>query len=529
LSGTIVLKIPTESQSFRAALTDATLRDRVLEWVAAAVTLDDAVYIPLRTDWMPPRDRRTADGVEVLLAGRWPPEVNAETGPRVSAAIFGRVWEIVCDASPTEENKDIATCGLSGVNEEQTENEAPEVAPVVIRIHATPVNHVDGWSWSHVVTEIRRWADIYPDPLPDPNDISEAEARALLKTIYQHPAVIAEFERRRMVAEATQREYRDARTIQYAIDVGVDLPDPTPPPVTQEFPCTDDGNGDRLVAQYRDSIRYCKTFDAWYLWSGSRWERDETCRMLALAKRVARTIHIEASATTDDRREKVGKWALTSGMLSRLRAMIACAAPAVAVTPEEFDARPELLNCKNGTLELDTLTFREARREDLLTKCCGVDYDPAATCPGWLAHLDLVFGGDTAYIRGFQELCGYSLLQENPEQIMAILYGIGKNGKSVTIGALARVWGDYAVNIAAESLMVRRGDGPRSDLARLHGARLVTASEGESGAYLAESVVKQLTGDDAITVRRLYENEFEFRPGAKIFLATNHEPRHPGH
>ena len=279
------------------------------------------------------------------------------------------------------------------------------------------------------------------------------------------------------------------------------------------------------MAQYRDSIRYCKTFDAWYLWNGSFWERDETCRMLALAKRVARTIHLEASTTTDDRREKVGKWALSSGMLSRLKAMIACAAPAVAVTPDEFDARPELLNCQNGTLELDTLTFREARREDLLTKCCGVDYDPAAECPTWLAHLDLVFGGDAAYIRGFQELCGYSLLQYNPEQIMAILYGTGKNGKSVTIGALARVWGDYAVNIAAESLMVRRGDGPRSDLARLHGARLVTASEGESGAYLAESVVKQLTGDDAITVRRLYENEFEFRPGAKIFLATNHEPR----
>jgi len=28
----IVLKIPIESQSFRAVLTDATLRDRVLEW-----------------------------------------------------------------------------------------------------------------------------------------------------------------------------------------------------------------------------------------------------------------------------------------------------------------------------------------------------------------------------------------------------------------------------------------------------------------------------------------------------------------
>ena len=132
----IVLKIPTESQSFRAALTDATLRDRVQEWVAAAVTLDDAVYIPLRTDWMPPRDRRTADGVEVLLAGRWPPEVDAETGPRVSAAIFGRVWDTLCNATPADEPEDIATCGLSGVNEEQTENEAPEDAPVVIHTRA---------------------------------------------------------------------------------------------------------------------------------------------------------------------------------------------------------------------------------------------------------------------------------------------------------------------------------------------------------------------------------------------------------
>jgi len=138
--------------------------------------------------------------VEVLIGGRWPPEVDAETGPRISGAVFGRMWEIVCDAAPTEENKDVATCGLSRVNEEQTENEVPEEAPVVIHTRATPVNHVDGWSWSRVVTEIRQWADIYPDPLPDPNDISEAEARALLKTIYQHPAVIAEFERRRMVA-----------------------------------------------------------------------------------------------------------------------------------------------------------------------------------------------------------------------------------------------------------------------------------------------------------------------------------------
>jgi putative DNA primase/helicase len=213
-------------------------------------------------------------------------------------------------------------------------------------------------------------------------------------------------------------------------------------------------------------------------------------------------------------------------MLSRMKAMIACAAPAVAVTPDEFDARPELLNCRNGTLELDTLTFREARREDLLTKCCGVDYDPAATCPGWLAHLDLIFNGDAEVIGGFQQMAGYSLLDGNPEQVMFILLGRGKNGKSVTLRVLSEVLGDYAINIAAESLMLKRNDAVRSDLARLKGARLATSAEGGEGARLDEGVVKQLTGfEDKITVRRLYEQEFEFTPTMKIWFATNHAPK----
>jgi len=252
--------------------------------------------------------------------------------------------------------------------------------------------------------------------------------------------------------------------------------------------------------------------------------------MIAIATEVAREIYLEANALADpERRQALGKWAANSESLARRKAMIESAAPYCAILQTELDARPELLNCPNGTLELPTLTFREHRRDDLLTKCCGAEYLPEAECPVWDAHLDRAFSSDREDTRGFQELCGYSLLQENPEQILAILYGSGKNGKSVTTGALAYVWGDYAVNLESDSLMqIKRGDGPRSDIARLYGARLVTASEGDQGARLAESTVKQLTGDSKITCRRLYENEFEFRPGAKIWLATNHEPRIKG-
>jgi len=93
---------------------------------------------------------------------------------------------------------------------------------------------------------------------------------------------------------------------------------------------------------------------------------------------------------------------------------------------------------------------------------------------------------------------------------------------------LARIFANYAVNIASDSLMAKRFETTRSDLARLDGARFATAAEGSEGARMDESIIKQITGEYAITVRKLYENEFEFPPVAKVWLTTNHEPNIAG-
>ena len=256
--------------------------------------------------------------------------------------------------------------------------------------------------------------------------------------------------------------------------------------------------------------------------------RDDAGTMLILATDVARSIHWEAAkAPTADRSRALSRWAIFSESLHARKAMIDSAAPHIPVTPGEFDSHPNLLNCRNGTIELDTLTFREHRKEDMLTKMAAVDYDPAAQCPKWLEHLALIFAGDAEYLSGFQAMCGYTLLGSNPQQLMFILYGKGRNGKSKTIEVLARIFSSYAVNIAADSLMAKRFESTRSDLARLAGARFATAAEGAEGARMDESIIKQITGEYAITVRKLYENEFEFTPTAKIWLTTNHEPNIP--
>jgi putative DNA primase/helicase len=52
----------------------------------------------------------------------------------------------------------------------------------------------------------------------------------------------------------------------------------------------------------------------------------------------------------------------------------------------------------------------------------------------------------------------------------------------------------------------------------------VTTTEPNEGVRLDEGLVKQLTGGDKVTARFLYENEFDFIPQFKLWMATNHKP-----
>ena len=295
------------------------------------------------------------------------------------------------------------------------------------------------------------------------------------------------------------------------------------------FNMTDSGNADRFVTRNHRMIRYCHPNRSWLLWDGRRWMEDRLNLILLIARRTARKIYDEAGAENiDERRKNLAQWARSSEGESRLRAMINVATPDpdIAVHPDELDAASHLLNLQNGTMDLRSLEFHEGhRREDMLTKIAGVEYDPEAECPLWEAHMDLVFGGDEELIRSTQELLGYALLPGNPLQIFPIWWGDGANGKSVTLSVIREIFGEYATAASAELFMVQKQDGgPRPDLLALRGSRLVTAVESEQGHRLNESLIKQMTGGDPITARGLYKEMETFTPTHLAILATNPKP-----
>tara|TARA_R100001086_G_scaffold231437_1_gene152166 strand:- start:392 stop:1318 length:927 start_codon:yes stop_codon:yes gene_type:complete len=157
------------------------------------------------------------------------------------------------------------------------------------------------------------------------------------------------------------------------------------------------------------------------------------------------------------------------------------------------------------------------------------EYEPLASCPQFEAFLNRIMNSSTELIGYLQRAVGYSLTGHNREQCFFIAHGTGANGKSVFLNLIRKLMGSYALTTPMTSLVgVKHSSGASNDIARLRGARFVSASEGEANQKLRESLIKQLTGGDTISARFLFQEFFDFTPTFKLWMATNHKPQVSG-
>lgn len=292
------------------------------------------------------------------------------------------------------------------------------------------------------------------------------------------------------------------------------------------LPYSDYTNARAFVDEHGALLRYCYPWKAWLVWTGTHWQRDTTGRVPQLAKQT-----IKRLARQIEHLDEVAAHALLAHIkksLSKasLDAMVRTAQdePGIPVQPEDLDTHRWLLNCRNGTLDLQTGTLQPHAREDLLTFALPVAYEATASCPTWDAFLDCIMNGTQNLIHFLQRTIGYALTGVIREHVLLILWGTGRNGKSTFLNTLRTLLDSYAMKAPSELLMVSNNDRHPTERADLCGKRFVAAIETEQGRRLAEVFVKEATGGDPIRARRMREDFWEFQPTHKVFLATNHKP-----
>lgn len=293
------------------------------------------------------------------------------------------------------------------------------------------------------------------------------------------------------------------------------------------FNCTDLGNSERLVAAYRDEIRFCPQRKRWLNWDGTRWRWDEVGTIERKAKASVRAIMREADHADDDRAKGLRQWSFASESSNRIKAMIALAQTeaGIPVLLDELDADPYLLNCANGTVDLRTGELRPHRRLDLITRTTGLEYEFGASSKLWDSVLTDACGGDRELAVYLQTVAGYSLLGVPLERAFFFLHGPPGTAKSTLLDAIHAAAGGYAESADADTWLLKpQVGGNRGDLVRLAGARVVTSSEFKSGQKWDEAIIKRITGGDQLTYAAKYEGEVTFKPSFSLLFAANDAP-----
>lgn len=278
---------------------------------------------------------------------------------------------------------------------------------------------------------------------------------------------------------------------------------------------TDMANAELLVQDYGRLIRWDGR--RWWLWNGQHWVPGGDSMVEKLAKQMVKSMG-----------EVDPEWAFKSESAHRIKSMVHLAKSEVPITADQFDRQDLLLNCANGTMDLQNLTFNKGHRpEHYFTRMAPAEFDSTYTLPAWDEYIRAVTDNDPALMDYLQQIAGLSLLGGSYERGMYIIHGPKASGKSTFVEALAATLGPFGVTVRFKATFGRKkGDTDLTPaIARLAGFRLVVANEVPQNLQVETDVFKLYTTGDTMDARGLYQGFTQFRATGTLILVCNDLPQ----
>ena len=106
--------------------------------------------------------------------------------------------------------------------------------------------------------------------------------------------------------------------------------------------------------------------------------------------------------------------------------------------------------------------------------------------------------------------------------------GTASNGKSKFIELISESLGEYAFSVPISLLTHKRSSSGTAnpELARGKGKRFGYLQEPDKGDEINVGLMKEITGGDKLTARKLFGDVFEFKPQFKLVLCCNDLPKY---
>ena len=191
-----------------------------------------------------------------------------------------------------------------------------------------------------------------------------------------------------------------------------------------------------------------------------------------------------------------------------------------AITDTVFDRNP-VFTFQNGTLEIETGTFRESRQNDYCSIIMDYDYDPEARCPGWKKFIEDITDDEPRRADVLQTLAGYILIPDCRYQKIFILLGGGSNGKSVYLEVIQALFGKQNASVVSPVGLSKEFERVKLKDSLYNIGKDVSPdfATGETREYLLQI-------SDGTLVQACYKGQthITFEPRCKLIYAMNKPP-----
>ena len=302
------------------------------------------------------------------------------------------------------------------------------------------------------------------------------------------------------------------------------------PSTNKKYNGKDDVSNGRIFADvFKDVARFNSNARKWYVYTGKVWKEDQESLIVEdLAKKLYHALVINALKSDADNTYR--NYVQKLGSRGKRDIMLKDARSYYPVSSDQFDTNKELLNCQNGTFNLTTGELLLHSPDHMISKISNIIYNPEAKSSLWEKFVSDIMCDNPEMIAFLQQCLGYSISPSTFLECFFVTYGeTSRNGKGTLNTVIQKMLGDYAGTASPDAFTSKKykssSDQANDAIASLVGTNYVSVSEPEERMVLDSALVKALTGNDKLRVRKLYESGFEYTASFKIWFNTNYLPQ----